>query len=414
MQVSFESGCEIQPKRWIEVTIVRCKHRGLATFRRGEIDSHTIKNRMKTREPEIGRWTDPGAAPDVVIVGAGLIGLAVALELHDRGAVVRVIERGRSLSGASIAAAGMLAADDPHNPKELEPLSHLSVERYPQFLRRIEALSGLAVPFQTQTTVQYRADGGTIRLQERSLDPRQLAAGLLAAVRATPIKLLEETQIAGVGEACERLKIRLAGGVEFSTKALIYCAGAWTSEVMSGLSLDAVPIRPRKGQMLRVRLPARLPLEEVHRSGRIYIVPRTSGAQAGTALLGATVEDAGFDTSVRPADLLRLRALAAELLPELGSESEAPMVEAWAGLRPATPDTLPILGACERTGHLVASGHYRNGILLAPATAMILADLIEGKTPVLDITAYSPQRFGAIEEMERQIRTRESINAQRR
>ncbi len=356
-----------------------------------------IKSRMKTRELEISRCPDPGVAPDVVVVGAGVIGLAVALELHDRGAVVRVIERGRSLSGASIAAAGMLAANDPYNPKELGPLSQLSVERYPQFLRRIEALSGVSVPFQTQTTVQYSADGATMRLQERSLDPRQLAAGLLAAVRATPIQLLEETQIAGVDEASERLKIRLTGGVEFSAKALIYCAGAWTPKVMSGLSLGAVPIRPRKGQMLRVRLPARLPLEEVHRGEHIYIVPRTFGPQAGTALLGATVEDAGFDTIVRPEDLLKLRALAAELIPELGSESEAPMVEAWAGLRPVTPDELPILGACARDGYLVASGHYRNGILLTPATAMVLADLVEGKTPVLDLTAYSPKRFGAVE-----------------
>lgn len=414
MQVLFECGCEILSKRWIEVTIVRWEVRGLATFARGGIDSHTIKSRMKTRERERSSGTSPGVAPDVVIVGAGVIGLAVALELHDRGAVVRVIDRGRSLSGASIAAAGMLAADDPHNPKELGPLSRLSVERYPLFLRRIEALSGLAVPFQTRTTVQYGADGATMRLQERSLDPRQLAAGLLAAARATRIHLLEETQIAGVDEAFGRLKIRLAGGVEFSAKALIYCAGAWTPEVMSGVSLGGVPIRPRKGQMLRVRLPATLPLDEVHRGEQIYIVPRTSGSQAGTALLGATVEDVGFDTTVRAEDLLKLRALAAELIPELGSESEAPMMEAWAGLRPATPDNLPILGACMRTGHLVASGHYRNGILLAPGTAIVMADMIEGKAPLLDLTAYSPARFMAMEGMERQIRTIKSITAHRR
>lgn len=368
---------------------------------------------MTTRELEMSHYFDASVAPDVVIVGAGVIGLAVALELHDRGAVVRVIERGRSLSAASIAAAGMLAANDPHNPEALGPLSQLSVERYPLFLRRIEALSGGPVPFQTQTTIQYGADGAAVRLKEHSLDPRQLAAGLLAAIRATPIQLLEATQITGVDEASGSLSIRLADGVEFGAKTLIYCAGAWTPEVMRWLSLQPVPIRPCKGQMLRVRLPAGLSLDEVHRDEHIYIVPRTLGPQAGTALLGATVEDAGFDTTVRTEDLLRLRALAAKFLPELASATEAPMVEAWAGLRPETPDALPLLGVCERTGHLVASGHYRNGILLAPATALVVADLVEGKTCLLDITAYSPMRFGAMEGMRKHIRTDESITAHR-
>jgi glycine oxidase len=337
--------------------------------------------------------TSPDRVPDIVVVGAGLIGLAIALELHDRGAAVTVVERGHCLTEASTAAAGMLAAADPYNHPELRQLSQLSAERYPAFLRRIEELSGIAVPFQTETAVQYLADGTKILLAEQSLDPRQLAAALLAAIKTTSIRLLEETRIAAVEEAHHGVNIRLTSGVPIAARAIVYAAGAWTSEVMAGLHGDVVPIAPRKGQMLRVRLPVTLALREVHRSERVYIVPRTLGPQEGTALIGATVEDAGFDTTVRAEDLGALRALAAELLPEFGSETGTPLVESWAGLRPVTPDSLPILGACTRSGQFIASGHYRNGILQAPATALIIADLLEEKDPTIDISALLPGRF---------------------
>jgi glycine oxidase len=130
----------------------------------------------------LGVNTTSGQIPDTVVLGAGLIGLAIALELHDRGATVTVIDRGRYLTGASTAAAGMLAADDPFNPPEVQSLSRLSVQQYPAFLRRIEALSGIAVPFQTETTVQYMEDGSATRLAEHSLDPRQLASALLSSL----------------------------------------------------------------------------------------------------------------------------------------------------------------------------------------------------------------------------------------
>jgi glycine oxidase len=329
--------------------------------------------------------------PDVVILGAGLIGLAIALELSDRGATVTVIDRGRSLSGASTAAAGMLAAEDPYNPPQVLQLSRLSAERYPAFLRRIEALSGIAVPFQTKTTMQYKNDGSTLRLAEHSIDPRQFAAALLAAVKATSIHLIEDTHVLAMEREASGKKVHLSGGLPITTKTILYAAGAWTSAAMIGVGADPVSIAPRKGQMLRVRLP--YALNEVHRSEQIYIVPRTRGPQAGTALIGATVEDAGFDTTVRPDALDALRALAAELLPAFASTTDAPTVESWAGLRPATPDRLPILGACARAGEFIATGHYRNGILQAPATALVMADLIQGKSPILDLSALSPLRF---------------------
>ncbi len=330
-------------------------------------------------------------APEVVILGAGLIGLSIAMELSVRGARVTVIDQGHSLEGASTAAAGMLAAEDPGNSPELQALSRLSIGRYPAFLRQIEELSGIAIPFQTETTVQYLEHGSSVRLAEHSLDPRQLAAALHAAIKATPMQLLEKAHVASIREDVYGSTVQLAGGPAITTQFILYAAGAWTSELMTALHGDPVPVTPRKGQMLRVRLP--FPIDEVHRNERIYIVPRTRGPQAGTALIGATVEDAGFDLSVRGDDLKALRALAAQLLPQLSSEAEAPMIEAWAGLRPSTPDGLPVLGALSRVGHFIATGHYRNGILLAPGTALVMADLLEGKCASIDVSAMSPQRF---------------------
>ena len=348
---------------------------------------------MTTRAWQTNLIAGGPEAPDVVLVGAGLIGMALALELQDRGAHVTVIESRRSLCGASTAAAGMLAAEDPHNPAELGPLSALSAAGYPVFLRRIEALSGISVPFQTETTVQYRAGGAVERLAERSLDPRQLATALRAAVEMTQIRLLEETQIAEAKDGAQGLKIRLTSGEGFTAGALVCTAGAWTREMMTGLGCATVPIVPRKGQMLRLRLPTGMVLEEVHRSEQIYVVPRRLGLQTGTVLVGASVEDAGFDTRVDAGTIARLRGLASELVGVLGSAEEAPQLEAWAGLRPATPDLLPVLGACEQKRYFVAGGHYRNGILLAPGTAKVMADLLEGKSPVLDLSFFSIQRF---------------------
>jgi glycine oxidase len=151
-----------------------------------------------------------------------------------------------------------------------------------------------------------------------------------------------------------------------------------------------LPVMPRKGQMLRVTMPEGLALTEVHRSERVYVVPRTRGPQAGTALIGATVEDAGFDVSTNADDLAQLRAWGAELVPQLGSEVDAPMVEAWAGLRPMTPDQLPLLGRWNDS--VIATGHFRNGILLAPATAEVIADLLEGKATAVDVSAFAPGR----------------------
>lgn len=316
------------------------------------------------------------SAPDVTILGAGVVGLSTALELHRRGARVVLVEPRRVASQASWAAAGMLAAEDPFNPPALRPLSRLSASLYPAFLRQLEEESGEGVPFQTERTVQHLHDGDTTLLQERSIDPRQLALALAATVNRLGIRVLA----AKPGQARDK-------------NFVVHAVGAWAG---------AHGVAPRKGQMLRVQLPREHGLHTVHRSEAVYVVPRTQGPQAGTALIGATVEDAGFETEVVPEALAGLRTLAAALVPELPGLADArqtPMVEAWAGLRPSTPDGLPLLGYLEDDAgvagprQVIATGHFRNGILLAPATAVLVADLIEGRPATLDLEAYSPSRF---------------------
>jgi len=329
---------------------------------------------------------EPGLTPDIVIAGAGIIGLTLALELEHRGASVTLLDTASAAGGASIAAAGMLAAEDPHNPRQLSELSLYSISLYDRLLDRLTTLSGLPVPYQTTSTLQYLDNGTIVRLAEKSVDPRQLAAAALQSVRRSKIRLLEHASQLDISEHSGGISIRPHHGPAIETQLLIHASGAWFN--------GRPAITPRKGQMLRVQIPSSLELRDVHRSSSIYIVPRTQGPQAGTALIGATEEDAGFDTHTTQADLGQLRRRAASLLPALADSTAAPQVEAWAGLRPAAADRLPLIGRLPEYSHQwIAGGHFRNGILLAPATAFALADLLEGKSPAVDLLPFDPARF---------------------
>ncbi|GAA3760477.1 FAD-dependent oxidoreductase [Terriglobus aquaticus] len=317
--------------------------------------------------------------PDVVIAGAGVIGLSLALELRLRGCTVLVLQREQP-GLASRAAAGMLAAHDPHHPAPLQPLADLALELYPAYLDRVRAGSGHAVPIQTEQVVEadptgepgrnllptLSADAGTFVLRpEQSLDPRDLHAALRAA--ATQAGVLIRDVSAGTLLAAPDVPLT------------VDCTGAWSPG----------PVRPAKGQMLRVQLPpAALRLRSgnaVVRTDDIYIVPRLDGS----ALIGATVEDAGFDLAIHDADLTALRARAAAVLP---LAADAPELERWSGLRPRTADDLPILGELA-PGRVVANGLFRNGILLAPAVARVMAQLLTGKPPTIPLDAFAPERL---------------------
>jgi glycine oxidase len=346
--------------------------------------------------------------PDICIAGAGTIGLSLALELHYRGLRVTVLDRGNPLAEASTAAAGMLAAADPDNPAQLRPLADLSLSLYPAFLERLHALSGIFVPFHTHSTLQALAphitadniltttdlarllpallpgDRRFVLLDERSLDPRKLAAALLAAARTTAIDLRTHTPVLSLQSHPGSIEVHTPTGI-FYAAHFIDCTGAWAA------TTSALGIVPKKGQMLAVSLPSSLPLHLVVRSPEIYIVPRTANSTEQRAIIGATIEDAGFDKTVRAADIAHLRSLAAALLPAL---ADAPELEAWAGLRPATSDGLPLLGTLPtRSHHHIATGHYRNGILLAPATAFLMAQSIMDEPTSLDLSFFSPARF---------------------
>ncbi|WP_213804297.1 FAD-dependent oxidoreductase [Granulicella sp. dw_53] len=340
---------------------------------------------------------------DCCIAGAGIIGLSLALELHHRGATVTVLESGDPLAQASTAAAGMLAAHDPENPPQLQSISDLSLSLYPAYLSQIESLSGLPVPFQTSLTLQALPSSSSLplatpeelprqlilgnhhfhRIKEHSIDPRQLATALLAAVQATSVDLHSHTPVINIRAIGNSIQIETPT-TTFTASHFIDCTGAWAA--------TAPPSRvvPRKGQLLSVALPPTLPLDLVLRTPGIYIVPRTQGPNAGRAIIGATLEDRGFDKTVHPADIARLHSLASHLLPDLAI---APVLESWAGLRPTTPDGLPLLGAVkDNPRHLLATGHYRNGILLAPVTAHLIAQLLSNEPLSLDLSALSPAR----------------------
>lgn len=330
--------------------------------------------------------------PDVVITGAGLIGLSCALELQSLGMRVTVLERDTAALQASWAAAGMLAAHDLLNPIALRPLSDLSIELYPAFLARIAALTGITVPMETEWTLEgphpHSATAqhdlsqlqrpGFIRIAEQSLDPRKLTAALVAAVRSTDIDLREHTSVRGWTESADGVEVQAESG-SFRAGYVLDCTGAWSDH----------PVRPAKGQMLRVTAPGVLISPAlgniVVRTPQIYLVPRLDGS----VVIGATVEDAGFDTTTHDADLNQLRQHAAALIPSL---AEAVEVERWAGLRPDTPDHLPLLGQVSERRFL-ATGHYRNGILLAPATARVMAQLIQGQQPAATLDSFAPGRF---------------------
>ena len=355
--------------------------------------------------------------PDICIAGAGIIGLSLALELHRRGARVAVLEAGAPLGQASTAAAGMLAAHDPENPPALQSLADLSLSLYPGWLAHLEELSGIPVPFQTEITLQSVHHPRTLRgaflephssallpqlqpgthhfisLEEHSLNPRELAAALLAAVQATSIDLRIGTPVLLVRSRPDHVEVHTPTGI-LRGSHFVDCTGAWASALPPRAKFS---LTPRKGQMLAVALPPSLPLNTVVRTPNIYIVPRTRGEHAGRAIIGATIEDAGFDKTVHPEDIAALHALAAGLLPPLAS---APILDSWAGLRPATPDGLPLLGRLPeaipaQSRRLLATGHFRNGILLAPATAHLMAQFILEETTAIDLTAFSPARLAA-------------------
>jgi glycine oxidase len=371
---------------------------------------------------------------DVVIAGAGIVGLSLALDLASRGLKIIVLDRGPAMAESSWAAAGMLAALDPENPPALTQLARFSLTRYPAYLTHIEQLSGRKVPLRFEPTLQAIAPGTPtdelhdarqltsaelhalapgllsqnrtfIELDEQSLDPRDLCAALPLAAIAAGVHLREHSPVISIdaqnahikdaGNA--RVKDAEDAGVTIHTAAapiaaahFVNCAGAWAESPAFGrLPLGHPRVAPAKGQIALVRLRGPESLNVVLRTPDIYLVPRGEG----WIVIGATVEQAGYDKTIHPHAIAALLKAAAELWPPIAF---AELVDSWAGLRPASSDELPLIGSAAQPNCWIAAGHFRNGILLAPGTARALARLICGENPEVDLAPFDPARTSPV------------------
>ena len=342
---------------------------------------------------------------DVVIVGAGIIGLSLAMELRRAGASVTVLDRGEPGREASSAAAGMLVTGDPGSHPALAELAKASAVLYPTFVAELELHSAMTVGLENRGAM-YIAEKDEelpsaalsqeeIRklepalaeqprvcfLKEQSVDPRLLAQAAVAAAKQIGVVIHHETRVDSVELTKDHHLQVSTSHAPYSTATFVNCAGAWAASIAGA----PAPTHPVKGQMLAV-IPQQCKLRHVIRSRFVYLVPRKDGR----VLIGSTLEDAGFDKSVNPTTIQQLLKAAAHLWPTI---EEAKILEAWAGLRPGSPDELPILGPGRLPGTYVATGHFRNGILLAPITATVMSELIQGKSPSVDLRPFISTRF---------------------
>jgi glycine oxidase len=350
---------------------------------------------------------------DVIVAGAGIIGLSVALELARNGFRVRVLEKGQAMTEASWAAAGMLSAHDPTHPPELAELAELSLSLYPEYLRTVGGLSGRPVHLRTQASLNIGDNKGDSNgrcaalsaeeaqrrvpglatagrsffwMEEASLDPRDLCAALPLAAAAAGVDLQEGTEVLAVRSQANSVEITTQNGT-VSAGVFVNCCGAWSAQVQHP-ELERQPaagVEPWKGQIFMVRLDPPIDLPYVLCAPEVYMVPRGGGQ----IVIGATVERVGFDRRVDPLVVEELHGLAAKLWPPIAS---AAVVESWSGLRPGSRDGLPLIGSAGQPHCWVATGHFRNGILLAPATGLIVRQLLQGSTPAVSLAAFDPGR----------------------
>lgn len=368
--------------------------------------------------------THNSSLPDVAIAGAGLIGLAIAFELAERGAVVRVYDRGEPARAASWAGAGMLAPyTESARDETLLALCAESLREYPSFAERVQAAGGVdphlrlngivhaAFAGEEASALEVRAAelrrrgvacerldrtqalarepwlgghlfGALIVSGEGHVDNRRLGRALVSACRERGVTV---DTVAQVAVECDRRRVLgMRTDVGFTPAgAVVNAAGAWAGR-LRGLPAAALPaVEPRKGQMFALQVPAGFIRRATWLPGA-YVVPRDDGR----LLVGATDEHAGFDERVTAAGMRAILDAALDAAPALGGFS---IVETWAGLRPATADGRPFVGATPLHGLYVAAGHYRNGILLAPATARLICDAVAG-TPDVRLGAFSLDR----------------------
>jgi glycine oxidase len=331
---------------------------------------------------------------DVAIVGGGIIGLACAFRAQQRGLSVCVLERGAAGGGATRAAAGVLAPD-PETPG-FTALARRSAALWPAFAAELgdvgytrcgslilafddaplepaggEVLDGAACRA-LEPGISPDCVGGLLLADDAQVDPRRVVAALADRLGRA---LRTGTDVVDVAPE----SVGLADGARIEAHRVVLAAGAWSSRRLA----KRLAVHPVKGQTLRLHGP--LPATRIIRSEQVYVVPRASGE----TVIGATVEDAGYDETSTDAATELLLGQAIRAVPAV---AELELVEAVASVRPGTPDDGPLIGEWE--GLLVACGHFRNGILLAPVTADATAALLVGETPPAEVAPFDPQRFG--------------------
>lgn len=352
---------------------------------------------------------------DVVVVGDGLVGLACAGAIAAHGLSVAVVGGADRRGQASHAAAGMLAPGVERAGGPAHDFALLARDRYPTFLARLRERTAITVPLNRRGVLQLALDaadaarlragvagdaewieGAALAAMEPALahaagavlHPHDGAVNnqrLLEALAALAFDVHGVARIEGPATALEldgaRPRVRTADGGVHEATHVVLAAGAWVA-ALAGLP-RRLPVAPVRGQMLAL---SAAPLVRVVYGGGGYAVPR-----GDVTLVGSTMERVGFDASTTDEGLATLRAIGARIAPAL---ADAPLAEAWAGLRPVTPDGLPIIGREPTAPSLIyACGHSRNGVLLAPLTGESVAALVAGDAPPGDLSAFAPARF---------------------
>ena len=381
----------------------------------------------ESREPE-------AKAHDLVVIGAGVIGLAIAWRAAQRGHRPLVLEAGEPAGGATGVAAGMLApvTEADFGEEALLALNLASARLYPEFVAELEAVSGQMTGYRSTGTLNVAVDrdqaeelerlhdlqrslglearwlsarecralepslstrvvGGIEAPGDHQVSPRLLAAALHAALRRQGGSVRSHARAESVAfEDGETPSVVLESGEVLPARTVVIAAGARSAaiELPPGAG---VPVRPVKGQILRLRgRPGEPVVGRIVRTPEVYAVPRADGR----LVVGATVEERGFDSAVTAGGVLELLRSAYDVLPGI---TELELVQASAGHRPATPDNEPVIGEGTLPGLVWATGHWRNGILLAPVTAAAVAGLITDGEIRPELRPFTPRRFAPAE-----------------
>jgi glycine oxidase len=379
---------------------------------------------------------------DVIVVGGGAIGLCCAWRLAQAGAETVVLDRAEPPAGATRVAAGMLApiGELAFGEPELLRMTIAAAGVYPGFVAELEAATGLGSGYARHGALHVALDrdeaaelrrvhdlqrslglgaewlpprrcrelepgltpsfsGGVHAPEEAAIDPRRMTAALLAALVAEGVEVRGGADVVAPIVDGERLEgVHTETGKELRAVHVVLATGAWAGAGSWLPEAARPPVRPVKGEILELRSPdGAAPCERIVVSERVYLVPRPDGR----LIVGATTEERGFDATVTAGGVHELLREAYRLLPDV---AEMELVEAMAGLRPGTPDNLPLIGHGALDGLILACGHYRNGILLAPITGEAVAGVVAGRPLPEPLASAEPvsSRFGVRMDTKRQ------------